>query len=85
MRARLWAHYTPLNFTESNYESPLLQGGLYSIGCPDTLRIVAGCVTLPLSKAGQLVQKCPIAFYNEEFSKSYACHYHSCTASLKSL
>ena len=26
--------------------------------CPDILISLAGCVTLPLSKAGQLVQQC---------------------------
>ena len=35
----------------------LLQGGLYSMGCLDILNSVACCVTLPLSKAGQLVQQ----------------------------
>ena len=36
----------------------LLPGGLYSIGCLDILSSVAGCVSLPLSKAGHLVQQC---------------------------
>ena len=33
----------------------LLQGGLYSMGCLDILSSVAGCVSLPLSKADHLV------------------------------
>ena len=33
----------------------LLQGGIYSMRCPDVLSSVAGCFTLPLSKACQLV------------------------------
>ena len=36
----------------------LLQRGLYSIGCLDILSSVAGYVSLPLSKAGHLVQQC---------------------------
>ena len=28
------------------------------MGCPDVIRIVAGCESLTLSKAGQLVQQC---------------------------
>ena len=36
----------------------LLQRGLYSIGCLDILSSVADCVSLPLSKAGHLVQQC---------------------------
>ena len=35
-----------------------LQGGLNSMGCPDVLSSVGGCVTPPLSRAGQLVQQC---------------------------
>ena len=35
----------------------LLQGGLYSMRCLEVLSSVAGCFTLPLFKAGQLVQQ----------------------------
>ena len=35
----------------------LLQGGIYSMECPDVLSGVAGCFTLPLSKVCQLVQQ----------------------------
>ena len=34
-----------------------LQGDLYSMGCPDVLSSVAGCVTRPLSKAGPAVAR----------------------------
>ena len=34
-----------------------LQGGLNSMGCPDVVSSVAGCVTQPLPRAGQLVQQ----------------------------
>ena len=37
-----------------------LQGGLNSMGCPDVVSSVAGCVTQPLSRAGQLVQQCKL-------------------------
>ena len=48
-------HSNSLNSTMT--VTTLLQGGLYSMGCPDVLIIVAGCVTLPLANAGQLVQQ----------------------------
>ena len=35
----------------------LLQGGLYTMGCLHVLSSVAGCFTLPLSKASQLIEQ----------------------------
>ena len=53
----LYSHYTSLKFTESTVTT-LQQGGLCSMGCLDILSNVAGSVSLPLSKAGHLVQQC---------------------------
>ena len=65
--AKICAHaesgYLLFTTLHSNSPNPtvtvttLLHGGLYSIRCPDVLSSVAGCVTMHLSKAGQLVQQ----------------------------
>ena len=36
----------------------VLKAGLYSMGCPDVQRSMAGCGNPPFSKAVQLVQQC---------------------------
>ena len=48
-------HSNSLNSTMT--VNTLLKGGLYSLMCLDVLSSVAGCFTLPLFKAGQLVQQ----------------------------
>ena len=64
MHGRTAPGYFLLTTLHSNSLNPtmtvttLLQGGLYSMGCLDILSSVAGCVSLPLSKAGHLVQQC---------------------------
>ena len=64
MHGRTAPGYFLLTTLHSNSLNPtltvttLLQGGLYSLWCLDILSSVAGCVSLPLSKAGHLVQQC---------------------------
>ena len=37
------------------------------MGCPEVISSsVASCVTLPLSKAGELVQQCVLSLYNSK-------------------